>query len=360
MKTLQQIADLTGAELRGNPQLAIHGVETLAGSRPGCLTFVSESAHLADLGGCPASAVIVPASLNDEAIMVDGKGVLVCEDALAAFRLVAREFHAPPRPRQAGISPRAFVSPTARIDPTARICPGAFIDDNVTIGPGCTVYPGVCILAGCSLGRDVTLFPNAVLYENTVVADRCVIHSGAVLGAWGFGYESGPEGHKLSDQLGRVELGEDVELGACVTIDRGTWGATRVGAGSKLDNQVMIGHNCQIGSHNLLCSQVGIAGSCTTGAFVVMAGQVGIADHIDIGDEAILGAKSGVMHNLEGGQMYLGAPAVPVREQMQLLTALSKLPTLRREFKQLRKQVNQPADSDSLDHPDAGPGQRAA
>jgi UDP-3-O-[3-hydroxymyristoyl] glucosamine N-acyltransferase len=178
-----------------------------------------------------------------------------------------------------------------------------------------------------------------VLYESTVVGDRCIIHAGAVIGAYGFGYVSSPQGHVLGEQLGHVEIGDDVEIGACATIDRGTWGATRIGNGTKMDNQVQIGHNCQIGPHNLLCSQVGIAGSCRTGSFVVMAGQVGIADHINISDHSVLCAKAGVMEDLEGGQTWLGAPAKPIREQMQIFATLPRLPEIRRELRNLARQV---------------------
>jgi UDP-3-O-[3-hydroxymyristoyl] glucosamine N-acyltransferase len=187
----------------------------------------------------------------------------------------------------------------------------------------------------------VTVFPNAVIYENSIVADRCVIHAGAVLGAWGFGYKSDATGHRLSEQLGNVELAESVEIGACATVDRGTFGATRIGKGSKLDNQVMIGHNCQIGAHNLLCSQVGIAGSSSTGDFVVMAGQVGIADHVMIGDKSVLCAQSGVMHDLPGGQTYLGSPAMVARDKLQVIAAEAKLPEMRREVRRLEKRLEQ-------------------
>ena len=164
------------------------------------------------------------------------------------------------------------------------VYPFATIGDDVTIGAGSTIHSGVHIMAGSRIGEDVTIFPNAVLYENTVVGARCLIHAGAVLGAYGFGYEQVDGRHQLSAQLGNVELGADVEVGAGTTIDRGTYGPTVIGEGTKIDDQVMVAHNCRIGRHNMLCSQVGIAGSTTTGDYVVMAGQVGVRDHVNIGD----------------------------------------------------------------------------
>ena len=156
-----------------------------------------------------------------------------------------------------------------------------------------------------------------------------------MLGAYGFGYKTVDGRHQLSAQLGWVELGADVEVGACTTIDRGTYGPTRIGEGTKIDNQVMIAHNCRIGRHNLICSQVGVAGSCTTGDYVVLAGQVGVRDHVHIGDQAIVGAKGGVSGDVPGGETYLGIPATPEREQKLKQAALSKLPELRRQVKEM-------------------------
>src|SRR5204862_5130966 len=153
--------------------------------------------------------------------------------------------------------------------------------------------PGAVVGRDCRLGDDVTLYPNAVLYDGTVLGDRVIVHGNAVLGADGFGYRFHDGRHVKVPQLGHVEVGDDVEIGACTTIDRGTFQATRIGAGTKIDNLVQVGHNCQIGQHNILVSQVGIAGSTTTGNYVVMAGQVGVADHLHIGDGASLGAQSG-------------------------------------------------------------------
>ncbi len=166
-----------------------------------------------------------------------------------------------------------------------------------------------------------------------------MIHSGAVLGAYGFGYKVADGRHVLSAQLGYVELGADVEVGAGSTIDRGTYGATLIGEGTKIDNLVMIAHNCRIGRHNLICSQVGVAGSTTTGDYVVMAGQVGVRDHVHIGAGAVLGAKAGVSGDVRDGVHMLGTPAVPEREQKLLFALISKLPEMRKQLKELQQQV---------------------
>ncbi len=181
---------------------------------------------------------------------------------------------------------------------------------------------------------------NVTLYEYTRIAERVVIHAGTVIGAYGFGYRQQAGRHVPTAQLGYVSIERDVEIGACVTIDRGTYGATRIGEGTKIDNQVMIAHNCKIGRHNLLCSQVGIAGSCQTGDYVVLAGQVGLKDHITLGDRTIVGAQAGVMDNCAGDEVYLGSPATPQREQMQIMAVERRLPEMRRELKQLRREID--------------------
>lgn len=334
MMTLKQIAELLDGTVIGDSSIEIFGVETIEGARSGDLTFAVDQKNIDKLTSTAASAVLIPNDVQECPV-----AAIRCDEVQSAFTRIAETLRPALQRSGIGVSPNAFVSPTAILGQNVNIYPGAFVGDGTTIGDDTTIYPGVCILENCEIGCDVSIFPNAVLYESSKVGDRSIIHANAVIGAYGFGYDSGPAGHKLSVQLGSVELSEDVEIGACTTIDRGTFGTTRIGTGSKLDNQVMIGHNCQIGSHNLLCSQVGIAGSCQTGSFVVMAGQVGIGDHLTIGEEAILFAKSGVMHNLEGGQTYMGAPATLARERFQVFAAQTRLPEMRKQFKKLVRRV---------------------
>jgi UDP-3-O-[3-hydroxymyristoyl] glucosamine N-acyltransferase len=210
----------------------------------------------------------------------------------------------------------------------------------VTIGDGSTIHSGVHIMAGCRIGRDVTIFPGAVLYENTEVGDRTIIHAAAVLGAYGFGYDLVEGRHKLSAQLGNVVVGADVEIGAGTTIDRGTYGPTVIGDGTKIDDQVMIAHNCRLGKHNMLCSQVGVAGSSSTGDYVVLAGQVGVRDHVHIGSRSVVGAKGGIVNDVPENSRYIGIPATPEREQKLQLASLFKLPEMRRQFKALQQTVD--------------------
>ena len=191
----------------------------------------------------------------------------------------------------------------------------------------------------CILAADVTIYPHAVLYDDCHLGERVIVHAHAVLGADGFGYRMQQGKHVKVPQLGRVEIAADVEIGACATIDRGTFGPTRVGTGTKIDNLVMVAHNCQIGRHNLLVSQVGIAGSTTTGDYVVMAGQVGVADHLHIGDRAQLGAKAGVHKDVPPDARMLGAPATPDKEQMRIMMSLERLPEMRKDVKKIKQHL---------------------
>ena len=179
-----------------------------------------------------------------------------------------------------------------------------------------------------------------MLYENTVVGDRTIIHSAAVLGAYGFGYELIDGRHRLTAQLGNVVVGADVEIGAGTTIDRGTYGPTLIGEGTKIDDQVMIAHNCRLGRHNMLCSQVGVAGSASTGDYVVLAGQVGVRDHVHIGSKTVVGAKGGIVNDVPENSRYIGIPATPEREQKLRLAAVSKLPEMRHQVKALQQTVD--------------------
>ena len=217
------------------------------------------------------------------------------------------------------------------------IYPFAYVGENAVIGDGTTLHPGAVIGVGCTLGKECIVHPNAVLYPNVILGDRVEVHAGTVLGGDGFGYRQVEGRHVKVPHSGRLEVGNDVEIGSNCTIDRATFEATRIGEGTKIDNLVMIGHNNQIGRHNLLCGQVGIAGSCKTGDYVVMAGQAGIKDNTRIGDGVVVGAQAGVHRNVPDGQQILGSPAIPVREQRRIFQMIARLPEMHRQLRELQR-----------------------
>jgi UDP-3-O-[3-hydroxymyristoyl] glucosamine N-acyltransferase len=332
--TLGQLAALIGGRAHGDPALVIHGAATLSEVAAGEITFIDHPDRVKRLATTDAAAVVLP-----ESISCDGLAAIVVADVHAAFAKIVCHFY-PPRAKVAlGISPRALVSRSARWGKNVNIHPGASVGDDCFLGDGTTVLPGAHLLAGCVLGRDVTIGPGAVLYENTQVGDRATIHGGAVIGAHGFGYSQVGGRHVAAAQLGYVRIGSDVEIGAGTTIDRGTYGATSIGDGTKIDNLVQIAHNCHIGRHNLICSQVGIAGSTTTGDYVVMGGQAGVRDHVHIGTQAMLSAMAGITNDVPDGSVMMGIPATPEREQKLKQAALTKLPEMRQEFKAMRRAI---------------------
>jgi UDP-3-O-[3-hydroxymyristoyl] glucosamine N-acyltransferase len=331
---LAEIARMVDGNLSGSAELLIEGAATLPVARPGEITLADHPKLSAQLARCEASAVIVPASFQPA-----DRPFITVGDVHSAFAKIVAHFRPPRQTHHDGISPAAFVHPTAHIAAGVEVHPQASVGADVEIAEGCIIHSGVRILDGCRLGQNCTLFPNAVLYENTILGQQVIIHANAVLGAYGFGYSTVNGRHKLGAQLGYVEVGDHVEIGAGTTIDRGTYGPTVIGAGTKIDNLVQIGHNCRIGRHNLVCSQVGIAGSCSTGEYVVMAGQVGLADHLHIGAGALLGAKCGVMTDVPPGKRYLGAPAVEERQFFRSISLIQQLPEIRRQLHEAQRAV---------------------
>jgi len=332
--TLGELAILVRGRLVGEAGLSITGAATLETASAGDVTLVDKAERLHLLAKSQAGAAIVPEGTGP----LDRPSIEVA-DVHAAFTTAIVHFH-PPRTRiRRGVSPQASVDPSARIGADVEIHAFATVGPDVEIATGATIHSGVHLMAGTRIGAGTEIFPNAVLYEHTRVGARSIIHAGAVLGAYGFGYKPTAAGYQLSAQLGWVEIGDDVEIGAGTTIDRGTYGPTVIGNGTKLDNLVMIAHNCRLGRHNMICSQVGVAGSTTTGDWVVMAGQVGVRDHVHIGDKAVLGARSGVSNDVEPGKTVLGEPAIDLRDRKLQLATMTKLPEMRKDIKDLLARV---------------------
>lgn len=342
---MADLAKLAQGRLLGDDSVPITGAAPLYAAGPGEITLLDRTATPEAVRLSQAAAFLVPADFD----WTDPRPAIASDRLHAAFHALILHFRPLRQTPRRGIHPGAHVSPTAVLAPDVEIYPGACIGDDVRIGRGTTVHGGVQVMAGCVLGEDVILFPNVVLYEDTHVGDRSKIHGGAVLGAHGFGYRQEHGRHIPSAQLGWVEIGADVDIGANTTVDRGSYGPTRIGDGTKIDNLVMIGHNCRIGRHNLLCSQAGIAGSVRTGDYVVLAGQAGIRDHVCVENGAIIGGKAGVMGDVPTGGHVLGSPAIPEKDFWTQQVGLKRLPDLRKQLKQLEQAVrkleqNVPAD----------------
>ncbi|HXY36441.1 MAG TPA: UDP-3-O-(3-hydroxymyristoyl)glucosamine N-acyltransferase [Planctomycetaceae bacterium] len=334
------LAEWLGGQALGNETLLIDRAQSLSKAGHGSVAFFA--------GGKPtglkpvSGAVILVARLlqaQAAALASPHSAFIVVDDPKQAFVRVAAHF-APRRLRpEIGISCHAYVSATARIGKETNIHPGAHVGAGVILGDRCDIHPGAVIGRGCRLGDDVVVYPNAVLYDDVIVGNRVILHAGCVIGADGFSYRLVDGRHERIPHFGTVRIEDDVEIGANTTIDRAMVDETVIGQGTKLDNLVMIGHNCEIGRHNLFVSQVGLAGSVTSGDYVVCAGQVGIADHVHLGSRSVLGAKAGVHKDVPEGQRYVGIPAIPEAECMRAVMATHKLPEMRQQLKKLERQV---------------------
>ena len=333
--TLEALAKHVGGTPSGDPARQVTGAATLDLAGPTEITLIDAADKIHLLAKSKAGAAIVPVGSG----RLDRPTIEVA-DVHAAFAATITSFRPPRRLTRCGVSPQAAVDPTARLAADVDVHPLASVGADVEIGAGVTIHSGVRIMEGCRIGAGTEIFPNAVLYPDTVVGQRCIVHAGAVLGAHGFGYKVNGDAYALSAQLGWVEVDDEVEIGANTTIDRGTYGPTVIGRGTKIDNLVMIAHNCQIGRTNMICSQVGVAGSTSTGNWVVMAGQCGVRDHVHIGDGAVLGARSGVSNDVPPGITVLGEPAIELRARKLQLATMSKLPDMRKELKQFAARID--------------------
>jgi len=344
MITVDQLARQLSGEVIGNREREITNAKALQKAASDDVTFVADDQNLRKLSKCLAGVVLVDAerlAAAQQLMALNDTTFIVVADPLTAF-VEAIKFFRPQRARLSiGISPHAHVDPSATIGSNTNIHPGAVVGPDVVIGCDCDVHSGVVIGAGSQIGNQTTIHPHAVLYPDITIGSRVLIHANAVIGADGFGYRFEQGRFVKIPQLGTVRIDDDVEVGACTTIDRGMVGPTIIGEGTKLDNLVMIAHNCELGKHNAFVSQVGLAGSVTTGDYVRCAGQVGIADHLHLGTGCTLAAKAGVHKNVPDGQTHVGTPAGPIDEQFKVMMTIQKAPEMRTQLRQLERQVHE-------------------
>jgi UDP-3-O-[3-hydroxymyristoyl] glucosamine N-acyltransferase len=301
--TLGQIREILGGELRGNGAVILRSVASLSSAGPDQLSFLLDGKHLPALQRSGAGAVILPASLADSVPLPR----IVADNPHAYFARAAALLHAP-APIEPGIHPTAVVHPDALIDPTSCIGPLTFVARGAYVGSGSIIGAGVSLGENAVVGSDCHLYDRVVIYHGCGLGDRCIVHSGAVIGADGFGYAKDGEAWLKVPQLGRVLIGDDVEIGACTTIDRGALDDTVIENGVKLDNLIMVAHNVRVGAHTAIAACVGIAGStrigsrCTIGGAAMIVGHIEIADGVHIGGGTLVaksviqpGAYTGVM-----------------------------------------------------------------
>lgn len=333
-----QLATRLGGTVAGDAGLILSGFAPADSAKPGDLTFAENDTYFTRADQSAAAAILVSGDYTS----TSGKTLIRVSNARTAFAQILPLFF--PEPEFApGIHPSAVVAASAVIDATAHIGPQCVVGERVRIGPGAVLQSLVSVGDDCVIGEASRLFPNVTVYPRSVLGRRVRIHSGSVIGADGFGYVFDQGQHRKVPQVGQVILHDDVEIGACVTIDRAALGATVLGRGTKVDNLVQIAHNVTIGEHCIVVSQVGIAGSTKVGNYVTIAGQAGLAGHLRIGDRVTIGAKAGVMNHIPEGQSWLGAPARPDRDMKRQLIAIERLPDLVRRVQELERKLAEPA-----------------
>lgn len=338
--SVADIAKHLQGEVVGDAQTRLNSFAPADQARAGDLTFAETDEFFARAEQSAASAIIVGGAQTS----TTGKAVIRVANARVAFAKALALFFPEPV-LAAGMHPSAVVARSAQIDTGAYIGPNCVIGERVQIAGGVILHAGNYIADDCKLGAACVLFPNATLYPRTELGQRVRIHAGAVIGSDGFGYVLDQGTHRKVPQIGNVIVGDDVEIGANVTIDRGALGPTVIGKGTKIDNLVQIAHNVRIGDHCIVIAQVGIAGSSKLGNYVILAGQAGVAGHLQLGNKVTVAAQSGVMHNIPDGQTVLGSPALPDKQTKRQLLALQKLPELLRRVSQLEKKLG--VDSDA-------------
>ena len=340
--TQQKLAELVGGTLvQGDPATPLHGLNSVAEAAPGEITFLGNPRYLPQLKRTQASCVIVAPGFNpDDA--PSGVGLIEVENPTLAFSSVIRQFAPPARSFAAGVHPSAIIAPSVVFDPQkVSIGPGVIVEEAVSIGDGTVIHAGSFVGTGARLGCACIIHPNVTIKDHTICGDRVQIHSGTVIGTDGFGYEVTQDGHQMIEQVGIVQIDDDVEIGSCTTIDRARFGRTWIGEGTKIDNLVQIGHNCIVGKHCIIVSQTGISGSTRIGDRVTIGGQVGVAGHLEIGSKVLLLAKSGVTKSIKEPGAYTGYPAKPLMEGRKMLTYPARVPELIDRIRSLEQRLAQ-------------------
>ena len=331
--TAAELARHLQGDVVGEPSTPLNGFAPADQARPGDVTFAENETYFAVAAQSAASAIIVAGDFQSPA-----KVLIKVKHARVAFaKALALFFPEPTFPP--GAHPTAVIAPDAQVDPSAQVGPHCVVGARARVGPRTALIAGVVVASDCRIGEDCVLFPNVTVYARTELGNRVRVHAGTVIGADGFGYVLDAGAHRKVPQVGNVIIGDDVELGANVTIDRGALGPTIIGPGTKIDNLVQIAHNVKVGEHSIIVAQAGIAGSSQLGRYNVLGGQVGIAGHLKLGNQVTVAAQSGVMHEIPDGETWLGSPAQPDRQAKRQILAQQRVPDLLKRVAELERQL---------------------
>ncbi len=333
---VRELAEWLGATFEGDGDKEISSAAPLESAGDGQLSFVGNRKAARQAESSAAGCLITPLDYPNS----QGRTLIRVPDPRAAFARAVGRLH-PPQPASPGIHPTAIISEGVSLGE------GIAIGPHVVIGEGSKIGAGTVIGAGCVLGKRVTLgvqcrlYANVTVYDDVEIGDRVILHSGCVIGADGFGFAFVGDHYEKFPQVGRVAIGNDVEIGANACVDRAALGVTWIADGTKLDNMVHVGHNCRIGRHVVVAAQTGFSGGVVIEDYAVIGGQVGIGDKARVGSKAVLGSGSGVLSSkiVRGGEVLWGTPARPLKEHLEQLANLARLPALRREVADLKERL---------------------
>ena len=340
----QQIALLLGGKVYGNASASVSDVAPIEQAQAHQLSFVTEEKYLPFIATSQAGVILVTQSLLNESIIAAAQNaptaLIAVENARGAMaqllQLVAKTIN----PTRQGIEQPSFISEGVSVPEDAYIGAFAYIGKNVRLGKGVQIYPQVYLGDNVVIGDNTILYAGSKVYYNCQVGANCIIHSGAVIGADGFGFEPDSKGlNQKIPQIGNVVIEDDVEIGANTTIDRAMMGTTIVRSNAKLDNLVQLGHNVEIGQSTFMCAQVGVAGSTKIGHHCILAGQVGVAGHIEIADQCVFGAQTGVAGSVKKPGIYQGSPAIDASVWRRAIVGFKQLPEIIKKLNELEKKL---------------------
>ena len=334
--SLAELADLVGGDVSGDPSISVSGVAPLELAGAGHISFLANPKYQDKVADCKAAAIIVHPSFAGSV----EKPLLLADNPYLAFAKILTHFESSPHVGR-GIMAGAHVHEDTEVGEDVTISPGCVICAGAKIGRGTCLQPNVVIGDDAVVGEDCLLHANVTVREKCLVGNRVIIQPGAVIGADGFGFAPDGETYYKVPQAGHVVIEDDVEVGACSCIDRGTLGETRICRGVKIDNLVQVAHNVVVGEDTILVAQTGIAGSTVIGRHCTFGGQSAVTGHVKVGDNVTLAARGGISNNVEDNQNLAGAPAMPHRDWLKATMTMAHLPEMRRELNRLKNQVEE-------------------
>ncbi len=344
--TAQQIADFLGGTVEGNAQVEVNNFSKIEEGKAGTLSFLANIKYTKYIYETLSSIVLVNKDFVAEN-PIEATLIRVDDAYTAMAKLM--QLYEQSKPQRSGLSPQAFISPSAQIGKNVYIAPFVVIDDNAQIADNVKLYPHVYIGENTVIEANTTLFSGVKVYHSCRVGENCTLHAGTIVGSDGFGFAPSDTEYTKVPQIGNVVIEKNVEIGANCTIDRAMMGSTIIREGVKLDNQIQVAHNVEIGEHTVIAALTGVSGTVKIGKRCMIGGQVGFAGHLTIADEVKIGAKSGILSSVtQKGAILQGIPAQSLRDEFRSMAVYRKLPEinqkinqLEKELKKLKEQLNQ-------------------